>query len=90
MAEETVSSKKQIFGVIFKIIRYVLAAGAGAAIGYGAKELDIKDQEAVESVKTAVTNTIKGEDLTDKQKTSLDAATKSITKEVVDKQTKKK
>lgn len=70
---------------LMAVIRYVLAAIAGAAIGYGAEKLDIQNTEAVTSVKEAVTSTIKGEDLTEEQKQEASEAAKALAAEAIQK-----
>lgn len=70
---------------LMAVIRYVLAAIAGAAIGYGAEKLDIQNTEAVTSIKEVVTSTIKGEDLTGEQKQEASEAAKALAAEAIQK-----
>jgi hypothetical protein len=70
---------------LMAVIRYVLAAIAGAAIGYGAEKLDIQNTEAVTSIKEVVTSTIKGEDLTEEQKQEASEAAKALAAETIQK-----
>lgn len=70
---------------LMAVIRYVLAAIAGAAIGYGAEKLDIRNTEAVTSIKEVVTSTIKGEDLTEEQKQEASEAAKALAAEAIQK-----
>ena len=70
---------------LMAVIRYVLAAVAGAAIGYGAEKLDIQNTEAVTSIKEVVTSTIKGEDLTEEQKQEASEAAKALAAEAIQK-----
>lgn len=85
MSEE-VKDKKNYW---VKIIRAVLAALAAAAIGYGAARLGLLENEAdkqhVENIKTVVTKSIQGEELTEKEATDATTGAIVVTGKVVQK-----
>ena len=86
MIEEATKDKK---GYWVKIVRAVLAALAAAAIGYGAAKFGLLETEAdkqhVENIKTAVTKSIQGEELTEKEATDATTGAIVVTGKVVQK-----
>lgn len=86
MSEEATKDKK---GYWVKIVRAVLAALAAAAIGYGAAKFGLLESEAdkqhVENIKTAVTKSIQGEELTEKEATDATTGAIVVTGKVVQK-----
>ena len=86
MSEEATKDKK---GYWVKIVRAVLAALAAAAIGYGAAKFGLLETEAdkqhVENIKTAVTKSIQGEELTEKEATDATTGAIVVTGKVVQK-----
>lgn len=86
MSEEATKDKK---GYWMKIVRAVLAALAAAAIGYGAAKFGLLETEAdkqhVENIKTAVTKSIQGEELTEKEATDATTGAIVVTGKVVQK-----
>ena len=83
--KETTKTTAKKGSKLMAVIRYILAAVAGAAIGYGAEKLEIKNTDAVESVKEVVTVTIKGEEVTDAQKQEAAEAAKALAAEALQK-----
>ena len=86
MSEEATKDKK---GYWVKIVRAVLAALAAAAIGYGAAKFGLleseTDKQHVENIKTAVTKSIQGEELTEKEATDATTGAIVVTGKVVQK-----
>jgi len=88
--EAEANTKKTPKQKLFAVIRYILAIAAGAAIGIGAEKLGVEDKEAVEQVKVVVTETIKGNEVTEEQKEAAKEAAKEVVKEAVKKQVEEK